>query len=284
MADYISLGRYHADGTKYSHAIASIHRPEGTPDGQWTLGETNGSAGEAYVGHLPDGSPVFSTSSGEYVAYNNSGSFPADLSGMVAEETPAACFARGTWIATADGPKPVESLVIGDAILNAEGKEILVKWIGRQTRNPVFAALHNEMPIRIVRGALGDGLPLRDLFVSPDHALLIQGCLIHADALVNDRTITRMQDWGGDVEYFHIETEAHEIILAEGAAAETFVDNDARQRFDNAAEFAALYPNAQPMNELDLPRICFRRQLPAAISKPLDGIADGLMGAVDIAA
>lgn len=284
MADYIALGRYDADGIKYSHAIANIHLTEGTSDGTWTLNETNGNAGQVYVGHLPDGSPVFSTSNGQFVAYNNTGSFPADLSGMVAEATEAACFAQGTCIATASGPKAVECLDIGDTILNAQGQEVRVEWIGRQTLNPVFAALHNQMPIRIIRGALGDDLPHRDLYVSPDHALLIRGCLVHADALVNGRTITRMQEWRGNVEYFHIETQAHEIILAEGAPAETFVDNEARQRFDNAAEFATLYPKAQPMIEMDLPRIIYKRQLPAAISKQLDAIANELMGSEIIAA
>ena len=69
-------------------------------------------------------------------------------------------------------------------------------------------------------------MPLRDLFVSPGHALYVDNCLlIDAKALVNGTTITQVTQWEGDLEYFHIETEHHEIILAEGTPAETFMDN-----------------------------------------------------------
>jgi Hint domain len=48
------------------------------------------------------------------------------------------------------------------------------------------------------------------------------------------------------VECFHIELDSHDVILAEGAAAETFVDCDSRQMFQNVAEFARLYPGEEP--------------------------------------
>lgn len=78
--------------------------------------------------------------------------------------------------------------------------------------------------------------------------------------------------------YWHIETEAHEIILTGGAPAEIFVDTVTRRSFDNWQEYEALYPDAPPMVELDLPRVKYRRQLPRVISRCLDGIADSLLG------
>lgn len=186
------------------------------------------------------------------------------------------CFARGTLIATPEGSVAVENLAIGDTVMTADGEVTTVRWIGRQRRHPKLCA--DALPVRIAAGALGDGLPVRDLFVSPDHALLIEGCLVHAVALVNGRTIVRMTGWSGDVEYFHIETPDHALILAEGAPAETYIDNVSREQFDNHAEYLALYPDPAPMTELDLPRICYARQLPNAIRRKLDAIAGALSG------
>ncbi len=188
----------------------------------------------------------------------------------------AICFARGTAIATPTGERAVEDLAIGDTVLNAQGQAVAVKWIDRQTFHPLFAALNQKLPIRFAVGALGGGLPHRELFVSPDHALFVDGCLVNASALVNGRTITRTTTWNSNVEYFHIETEAHELVLAEGAPTETFVDNISREHFDNYAEYAALYPNAAPMVELDLPRVAFGRQLPEVIRRRLAAVADAL--------
>jgi hypothetical protein len=183
------------------------------------------------------------------------------------------CFEKNTLIATPLGERLVSSLQIGDEILTADKRTVLVKWIGRQTFNPIFANANRSLPIKICAGALGDGLPKTDLYVSTGHAMLIDGVLVHALALVNGTSITQMQRWSGDVEYYHIETENHELILANGAVAETFIDNVSRKEFDNWAEYDALYPNAAPMIELDIPRVKFARQLPQVIAKRLDAIA-----------
>ncbi|MDY7025639.1 MAG: hypothetical protein SVC26_04775, partial [Pseudomonadota bacterium] len=70
------------------------------------------------------------------------------------------------------------------------------------------------------------------------------------------------------------ELEQHDLVLANGAAAETFVDADVRGRFDNAAEYEALYGNAasaaSQATHMALPRVKSKRQLPAAIKAKLD--------------
>ena len=95
----------------------------------------------------------------------------------------------------------------------------------------------------IAAGALGDNLPIRDLRLTSDHALLIDDVLVQAGALVNGSTIRRIPnaELGERFTVFHIETENHEVILAEGTPAETFIDNVSRRRFDNFAEYEALY-------------------------------------------
>lgn len=186
------------------------------------------------------------------------------------------CFLRGTRIDTPRGPVAVEDLAIGDTVMTAERGVATIRWIGRQRRDSRLCA--DDLPIRITAGALGDGLPLRDLYLSPTHALGVEGCLVHAAALVNGRTIHQVSEWIGDIDYFHIETERHALIIAEGAPAETLFDNGFRDHFDNHADYAERYPNPEPMAELDLPRICYPRQLPQAIRRKLDAIADALLG------
>jgi glycosyltransferase involved in cell wall biosynthesis len=74
--------------------------------------------------------------------------------------------------------------------------------------------------------------------------MYIDGALVPAGLLVNDRSIVRA-DSGNDLHYFHIELDAHDAIVAEGAFAETFVDDDSRGLFQNVREFHALYPDAR---------------------------------------
>jgi hypothetical protein len=122
--------------------------------------------------------------------------------------------------------------------------------------------------VLIEAGALGAGLPTRELRVTADHALLLDGLLVQAGALVNGTTIRRMsaRELGETFTVFHIETDAHDVVLAEGVPAETFIDNVARQGFDNHAEFEALYGTpAEPLAEQSRPRIMSARQMPAVL-------------------
>jgi hypothetical protein len=189
------------------------------------------------------------------------------------------CFTLGTLISTPTGSTPVQDLVIGDLILNHLGQSVPVKWIGRQRFHPAF--IKDGLPVCIRQGALGHGLPLRDLYVSPGHAFYIDDCLlIDAKAMINGTTISQVTQWEGDVEYFHIETEHHEIILAEGAPTETFMDNISRTCFNNYSEYQELYPEEHEMIELDIPRVSHQRQLPNAIKHRLEAISQVLIGEV----
>jgi hypothetical protein len=204
---------------------------------------------------------------GVYRLTNNETEQGSTYNGRVVQPF-AACFLAGTLIATPDGPRAVEDLVIGASVLTAGGGVAKVKWLGRQTVAALFDRAEDRAPIRIAAGALGDDLPVRDLKLTADHALLLSGVLVQAGALVNGATIRRMTaaETGERYTVFHVETEGHQIILAEGVPAETFVDNVTRQRFDNYAEYAALYgEDGETIAELDLPRVKSARQLPAGL-------------------
>ncbi|MBF0860307.1 hypothetical protein HKD24_14025 [Gluconobacter sp. LMG 31484] len=164
---------------------------------------------------------------------------------VTAEGTP--CYCPGTAILTETGERPVETLEIGDRLITRDGAIRPIRWIGRRAYDGRFAAGRSDItPVRIAAGALGEGLPRRDLVISPLHAMFLDGVLVPAHALVNGRTITQAEQVDV-VEYIHIELETHDIIFAEGAASETFIDDGSRGMFHNAREYAELYPDAEPV-------------------------------------
>ncbi|MDN7353655.1 Hint domain-containing protein [Acetobacter senegalensis] len=157
------------------------------------------------------------------------------------------CFCRGTLIETERGEIAVEDLAIGDRVRTASRALRPIRWIGhRSYSGPFVRGNRNVLPIVIRAGALGDGLPRRDLSVSPLHAMALEGVLIPAICLINGISILQAEQID-EVTYFHVELETHDILLAEGAPSESFVDDDSRNMFHNAAAFRKLYPDAAPL-------------------------------------
>jgi serralysin len=151
------------------------------------------------------------------------------------------CFARGTRILTPGGEVPVEQLREGDLVRTVDGMRP-VKWLGHRTINLV-AHPHPPLaaPIRITRNAFADGVPRRDLLLSPDHAVLVDGALIPAVLLVNGCTIVQ-ELATTQVTYFHVELDRHDIVLAEGLALESYLDTGNRAMFANAGLALILHP------------------------------------------
>lgn len=167
----------------------------------------------------------------------------SDASTLVTvDSTP--CYCPGTRLAVPGGEAAVEHLRIGDLVTTPDGP-MPVKWIGRRSYSGRFARGNKAvLPIRISAGALADGVPCRDLWVSPKHAMLLDGVLIPAEVLVNGSSIVQIPEVE-DIEYFHVELDRHGILVAEGALAESFVDDNSRGMFHNAHEHTALYPDAR---------------------------------------
>ncbi|MCA3416820.1 MAG: Hint domain-containing protein [Roseomonas sp.] len=111
-----------------------------------------------------------------------------------------------------------------------------LRWVGFMDiavpRNAVMAA--KTAPILISAGAIAPGMPARDLRVSPDHAMEIDGHLIPARHLVNGSSIVQ-EIWCKRVRYFHLELEAHGLLLSEGTWSESYLDDGNRHAFKNAA-------------------------------------------------
>jgi hypothetical protein len=206
--------------------------------------------------------------SDEPVSVAGAGLVQADRAIQLAEAL--ACFCAGTMILTNCGEVAVETLKRGDRVMTTEGLAKSVTWIGRRVVSAAFADPVGSWPIRVKAGALSDNVPGRDLLLSPDHALLIDGVLIHAGALVNGTSIIRETDIPETFVYYHVELDDHSLILVENTPAETFIDNIDRMGFDNWAEHEALYPDGKPIEEMPHPRAKGRRQVPMHIRAALD--------------
>jgi YD repeat-containing protein len=170
--------------------------------------------------------------------------YPNDF-GFVATKETLPCYCRGTMILTDSGEVAVEQLAIGQKLVTASGAQRPIKWIGQRSYISRYANTNQKvLPICFKAGALAEGIPVRDLWVSPKHAMFIDGVLVPAECLINGSSIVQPETTDR-VDYFHIELDSHDVIFANGAPSETFLDLGDRNIFQNASEFAKLYPELE---------------------------------------
>ncbi len=155
------------------------------------------------------------------------------------------CFAAGTRILTGKGERLIEAIQPGDSVaVLRNGEKVLepVAWVGfsridlARHAKPELAA-----PIRVRAGALAEQAPTRDLLLSPEHCLIIDGGCIPVKLLVNGASIAREHS-AKPFTYYHLELARHGIIFAEGAASESYLDTGNRATFDNADSPRLLHP------------------------------------------
>ncbi|MBN8874769.1 MAG: Hint domain-containing protein [Rhodospirillales bacterium] len=166
---------------------------------------------------------------------------------------PLECFAAGTRIDTAAGPVAVEALRVGDALPTClDGRMRRIRWIGRRTiacnAHPDPARVH---PVRIAAGAFGVGLPRRDLYLSPDHAIHVEDVLVPVKYLINGTSIATTKR--SRVTYYHLELDRHDVIRAEGLPVETYLEVEDRAAFEGG-KVQRLHP------DFALPAAAMRRR------------------------
>jgi hypothetical protein len=232
---------YEYDGTSLGTPIYTyIHSAGYTSAGLRIVYDPG--AGQFDISVATDGATLDS-STGEYHDFQGT---------LVQTHILPACFLRGTLILTARGEVPVEALLAGDLVATRFGGLRAVTWIGTQCFEGRLAGVAHQ-PIRFAQGSLGGGMPSCDLFVSPGHAMLVQGgdggdLLAHAGALVNGETITQKRVHG-EIAYFHLDLGPHDCVLANGAWAESYFEDRNRDAFHNAAEFHARFPGHEPVRQ-----------------------------------
>ncbi len=182
--------------------------------------------------------------------------------------TEAPCFVAGTRVETESGELPVEDLRPGDRVVTAARRLAPVRWVGRMrialVRHP---RPRHVTPIRISANAFSPGVPCRDLLVSPDHALFAEGVLIPARRLVNGASI-RLETGLAAVTYVHVELDCHDLLLAEGLAAESYLDTGNRGAFDGNAGTRPLHPDFIADPAASLRTFAERGCLPLVIDGP----------------
>ncbi len=179
---------------------------------------------------------------GSLAFFTKSGSKASDAGAAAAAlQIPVQCFAAGTRIETADGWVRVEDLRVGDRLVTADGDRQPIVWIGQRVVNcERHPTPETVWPVRIQAGALSENVPVCDLYLSPDHAVFVNGVLIPVKLLINGTTVR--QGERDRVRYFHVELPGHAVILAEGLTVESYLDTGDRARF-SGGPITALYPD-----------------------------------------
>jgi len=184
-----------------------------------------------------------------------SGSATLDLTGSFATsdyrvtnvtggaEVTLACFRAGTRIRTPRGEIEVQDLAVGDRVdtVLGDGPPPII-WIGHRhvdcTRHP---RPKQVWPVRISAGAFSPHQPRRDLYLSPDHAIHIGEVLIPIKHLINGTSIAQVPV--NKVTYYHIELSRHDVLLAEGMPAESYLDTGDRSNLENGDGMMRLFPD-----------------------------------------
>ena len=206
------------------------------------FGDGGGGGGGSYVTTTSDGKatlgqPIFGS--------NTSGNGEV----AIAYEPPP-CYCRGSLILTDHGEVAVEDLAIGGRVVTASGETRPVKWLGhraldcRRHRDPGAV-----WPVRVAAGAFGERQPARDLWLSPGHCVAVDGALIPIRFLLNGHSIAQVET--DSVEYWHVELDEHDILLAQGLPAELYLDCGNRAAFANGGAFIEAHPDFEPKHWQD---------------------------------
>ena len=126
------------------------------------------------------------------------------------------CFLAGTRIATPSGEVSVQDLAVGDKVVTASGKVRPITWIGTGRAPTTPGRRDAATPVIVLKSALADNVPNRDLHLTKGHSLFIDGVLIPIEFLINHRSII-WDDTAREVRFYHIELATHDVLLANGA-------------------------------------------------------------------
>ncbi|MGD7071103.1 Hint domain-containing protein, partial [Acetobacter sp. AAB5] len=154
------------------------------------------------------------------------------------------CFLAGSMIRTPCGDVAVETLQLGDDVLTfADGQSTVrkVTWAGK-AHATVRAGLPDDeagYPVRILKDTIADGVPYKDMLITSEHCLFFEGRFVPVRMLVNgssifyDKSIT-------SYDYYHVETEEHSVITADGMLTESYLDTGNRRAFRQAGSVMSL--------------------------------------------
>jgi hypothetical protein len=173
----------------------------------------------------------------------NPGQGPGQNPGQKGQNNNKPCFLKGTTIRTTAGDRKIEDLAVGDLLPTVFGGTCAIQWIGYypyKRGDQATPWVKDALPVRVARSALGPNTPHADLYVTREHALLIDGVLVTAGSLINGTTITLYTaSEHNELKFFHIKLARHNAIYAEGVPCESLRNFD--ESAVNFAEYLRRY-------------------------------------------
>lgn len=177
-----------------------------------------------------------SNSPGKWYFGDGSNKLYFDTSFSSTDSFPNTCFLPGTLILTPSGARCVEDLRVGDEVVrydkNGSPHVDILTWVGKgeATTHQNLSDDEAGYPVRITKNAIADNVPFKDLLVTSEHCLFLDGQFIPVRMLVNGSSIHYDKSFS-NYEYFHLETENHSIIMANGLLTESYLDTGNRNSF-----------------------------------------------------
>lgn len=171
---------------------------------------------------------------------------PKKQHGKMANYIKPVCFLAGTLLRTPKGEIPIEVLTQGDeiSIYDVSGNTWAIRkimWSG-SVRAQVSKDLPDDeagYPVRILKNALADGVPYKDMLVTADHSLFFETIFVPVRMLVNGHSIFYDRTFNAYT-YYHVETEKHSVIMADGALTESFLDTESQRLFYETTDVVKL--------------------------------------------
>lgn len=165
----------------------------------------------------------------------------------------ALCFLSGALIQTPNALKCVEELQVGDEItvfINEKPTTDIVSWVG-SAEYAVQSHLPDDeagYPVRILKDSIASWVPFEDLLVTAEHCLFLDGNFIPVRMLVNGQSIFYDKNYSS-YKYYHIETEKHSVIMANGLLTESYLDTGNRSSFHSGNVFFLGYQEKSWAND-----------------------------------
>ncbi|WP_250698527.1 Hint domain-containing protein, partial [Acetobacter pasteurianus] len=194
------------------------------------------------------------------------------------------CFLTGSMICTPNGDVAVEDIQIGDQLVTFDwehDREVTrpVVWVGK-AHAKVRAGLPDDeagYPVRILKNAISDGVPYKDMLITAEHCLCFEGKFVPARMLVNgfsifyDKSIT-------SYDYYHVETDQHSVITADGMLTESYLDTGNRRAFRQEGKVATLRGAVQSWVEDAGAPLCVDRACVEPLFHKLEARGNSMVG------
>ena len=194
------------------------------------------------------------------------------------------CFLAGSMIRTSEGDVAVEDIQIGDQLVTFDwkhNKEVThpVVWVGK-AHAKVRAGLPDDeagYPVRVLKDAVADGVPYKDMLITAEHCLFFEGKFVPVRMLVNgvsifyDKSIT-------SYDYYHVETDQHSVITADGMLTESYLDTGNRRAFRQEGKVATLRGAVQSWAEDAGAPLCVDRAFVEPLFHRLEARGNSMVG------